>query len=142
MTNHNFTLDMRLEQTSILLARHQDIQIRLAQDARFFWLLLIPESEGIQEWHDMDDITSTSLEKLAKHFSKGLKASEKADKINIGALGNIVSQFHLHIVVRTKDDAAWPGPIWGCGVAEPLDDNIFKARKNTILALLTQLKNS
>ena len=38
-------------------------------------------------------------------------------KINIGALGNIVRQLHIHVIARDQGDAAWPGPVWGVGEA-------------------------
>jgi diadenosine tetraphosphate (Ap4A) HIT family hydrolase len=44
------------------------------------------------------------------------------DKLNIGALGNIVRQLHVHVVARTEGDAAWPGPVWGHGTATPYAD--------------------
>ena len=51
-------------------------------------------------------------------MAAALKALTGCRKINIGALGNVVSQLHVHVVARREGDAAWPGPVWGKGVAE------------------------
>ena len=139
MNKANFHLDSRINDTSHYLAHYQHIQIRLADDERFFWLLLIPEDSDIIEWHDMDANTSMVMEKLIKHLGKNLQDTEKTDKINIGALGNIVPQFHLHLVLRYQNDAAWPGPIWGFGTALPLSKDVFETRKNRVNQLLQQL---
>jgi diadenosine tetraphosphate (Ap4A) HIT family hydrolase len=51
--------------------------------------------------------------------ASALKKVTGAKKINVGALGNIVSQLHVHIVARSEGDPNWPGPIWGFGTAAP-----------------------
>ena len=51
------------------------------------------------------------------HAARALRATAPCDKLNIGALGNIVRQLHVHLVGRHPDDPAWPGPVWGSGVA-------------------------
>ena len=58
----------------------------------------------------------------AGRAARFLKSHARADKINVGALGNIVRQLHLHVVARCLGDPAWPGPVWGHGAATPYDD--------------------
>jgi diadenosine tetraphosphate (Ap4A) HIT family hydrolase len=53
--------------------------------------------------------------------SLALRQATGCDKLNVASLGNMVRQLHVHIVARFEGDAAWPGPIWGVGEAEPLD---------------------
>ena len=121
-----FTLDKRLQEDSILASTQQNIQIRLANDSRYFWLILVPAistenaDAAIHEIHDLPASVAGSLWALASHFSKALKAETKADKINIATIGNVVSQLHLHIVARHRSDPLWPAPIWGQGTAIPL----------------------
>ena len=116
-----FILDDRINASSHLIDIYDNIQIRITDDKRFFWLLLVPQIDGLSEWHDIDNKTMQTMHGLITQISSELERSKQPDKINIGALGNIVSQFHLHIVLRYTDDAAWPGPIWGKGEAVPLD---------------------
>ena len=121
-----FTLDKRLQDDSILASTQNSIQIRLANDSRYFWLILVPAitkdgaDTAIHEIHDLPASVATNLWALASHFSKALKAETNADKINIAAIGNVVSQLHLHIVARHHSDPLWPAPIWGQGTTIPL----------------------
>ena len=122
-----FTLDQRLEDESYLAINHKHIQVRLANDKRYFWVILVPtvtrdqNSTFVSEIHDLPAPVAVDLWLLSSHISKWLQAHTKADKINIAALGNVVSQLHLHIVARHRSDAAWPAPIWGNGAMEPLE---------------------
>ena len=115
-----FGLDHRLDNDSEFIADWGDFSIRLIKDERFFWLLIIPRLTGVTEWHELPDKHATTLTKLISYLSKQIKLIDKADKINVAALGNIVSQFHLHLIARHSEDAAWPGPVWGAGQAVPL----------------------
>jgi len=122
----SFTLDKRLEGESYLAVNHKHTQIRLANDTRYFWVILVPaitlehNSPYVSEIHDLPAPVAVDLWSLSSHISKWLQAHTKADKINIAALGNEVSQLHLHVVARHRSDAAWPAPIWGHGAMEPL----------------------
>jgi len=131
-----FKLDTKLEEDSIFVTRYQNIQIRLMKDARFFWLLLIPERADICEWHDLSQSEQQAINTLTNLFSKTLKDTEKADKINIGALGNMVRQFHFHIILRYCDDIAWPGPVWGAGSLQSPSQAVISERHQKILHLL------
>ena len=126
-----FTLHPTLAKDSILAAKVGPLQVRLIDDARFFWLLIVPETTAT-ELHDLDEKTSGSLWKLAQHLGHALQAHCDSDKINSASIGNIVPQLHFHIVARHVYDAAWPQPIWGYGKAEPLADATNAARIEAI----------
>jgi diadenosine tetraphosphate (Ap4A) HIT family hydrolase len=115
-----FELDPRLAADSRLLADGPLSQLRLMDDARFAWLVLVPRVIGAVELIDLDEHDQQLLLKEIKHAGTLLRASGSCDKLNIGALGNIVRQLHVHIVARTAGDAAWPGPVWGAGSMERL----------------------
>ena len=121
-----FTLDKRLQDDSVLASTQHNIQIRLANDSRYFWLILVPAithegtDKAIHEIHDLPASVAATMWARASHLSKALKNETKADKINIAAIGNVVSQLHLHIVARHHTDSLWPAPIWGQGTAIPL----------------------
>ena len=112
-----FTLDKRLEGESYLAVNYKNIQIRLANDTRYFWVILVPAVTCDQNNTFVSEINASpvpvaaDLWSLSGHISKWLKAHTRADKINIAALGNVVSQLHLHVVARHRSDAAWPAPI-------------------------------
>jgi diadenosine tetraphosphate (Ap4A) HIT family hydrolase len=112
----SFALDARLEADSVFIADGPLSQLRLMDDARFPWLVLVPRVPEATEWIDLDGASQRLLlaeinqtgALLRKHFTP-------LDKLNIGALGNIVRQLHVHVVGRREGDAAWPGPVWGNG---------------------------
>ena len=130
-----FTLHPTLAKDSILVAKVGLLQVRLVDDTRFFWLLIVPETTAI-ELHDLDEKTAESVWKLARRLGKALQAHCAADKINSAAIGNMVPQLHFHIVARHIGDAAWPHPIWGNGKAEPLADPTKVARIESIQSWL------
>lgn len=74
------------------------------------------------ELTDLDAGDRAQLIEEAASDARFLKAHTGALKINLGALGNVVRQLHLHVVARTPGDPAWPGPVWGHGVATPYDE--------------------
>ena len=122
-----FKLDKQLEDDSYLAVTHKQIQIRLADDTRYFWVILVPtinrdqNNTFVSEIHDLPAPVATDLWSLTSHISKWLQAHKNADKINIAALGNVVSQLHLHVVARHRSDPAWPAPIWGHDAMDPLE---------------------
>lgn len=118
----SFALDSRLKNSSLQIAAIDAFQIRLVNDKRYIWLLIIPEISDITELDDLDPKTQTALFQIASQLSSSVKSYFQADKMNIATIGNIVSQFHLHIVARKQTDATWPEPIWGKGTAEPYSD--------------------
>jgi diadenosine tetraphosphate (Ap4A) HIT family hydrolase len=112
----SFNLDPRLDADSVLIADGPLSQLRLMDDARFPWLVLVPRVPGATEWIDLDGAAQRLL--LAEINQAGALLRQHfapIDKLNIGALGNIVRQLHVHVVGRREGDAAWPGPVWGSG---------------------------
>ena len=95
-------------------------RVLLMNDARWPWLILVPRREGVVELTDLDAADRTQLIEEAASAAGFLKAHTGAHKINLGALGNIVRQLHLHVVARAAGDPAWPGPVWGHGAARPM----------------------
>ena len=134
-----FILHPQLENDSLFLTSTQNIQIRLVKDSRFFWLLLIPERNDITEWHELDKSELQALTFLISAFSRALKDIEKAYKINIGALGNAVPQFHFHILARHYNDVAWPGPVWGTSGEGHDDMALFETRIQKLAPTLQSL---
>lgn len=115
----SFTLDSRLENSSLLITTLEAFQIRLVNDKRYIWLLLVPALPDISELDDLTPEMQIALIRRASQLSSVLKSHFRAEKMNIATIGNIVSQFHLHIVARKQTDATWPEPVWGKGIAEP-----------------------
>jgi len=115
----DFVIDPRLDRDSTLLMKLGLCQLRLMQDSRWPWVLLVPQRGGISEMFDMTPLDQTMLTFETAITAKAVKQATGCLKINVGALGNQVRQFHLHIIARNEGDPAWPGPVWGHGEASP-----------------------
>lgn len=113
-----FEPDPRLSADSVFIADGPISQVRLMDDTRFPWLLLVPRVAGAAEWIDLDGSQQRLLLAELNQVSQLLRAEPGVEKINIGALGNIVRQLHVHVVGRHAGDAAWPGPVWGSGAMQ------------------------
>lgn len=93
--------------------------VRLMDDVRWPWLILVPRLPFLRELVDMAGDDQASLLKEVSRAGRVLQRLYHTDKLNIAALGNQVPQLHIHVISRRRDDPAWPQPVWGHGAAEP-----------------------
>lgn len=93
-------------------------RVLLMNDARFPWLVLVPRIDGIREVFELSPSDRQRLMAEIARCAECLKTLTGAGKINVGALGNLVPQLHVHVVARNEGDAAWPRPVWGAGTPE------------------------
>ncbi|HNV84240.1 MAG TPA: HIT family protein [Arenimonas sp.] len=122
-----FILDARLEADSVFIADGELSQFRLMNDARYPWLVLVPKVADAIELTDLPVQQQHLLLSEINIAAKILRDYIDCEKINIGALGNIVRQLHVHVIARTMQDAAWPGPVWGQGTTQHYDDATLSA---------------
>jgi diadenosine tetraphosphate (Ap4A) HIT family hydrolase len=113
----DFALDPRLAADTAFIADGPLSQVRLMDDTRFPWLVLVPRVNGVSEWLDLDGGQQRLLLAEINQAGQLIRAQPGVEKLNIGALGNIVRQLHVHLVGRHESDPAWPGPVWGHGAA-------------------------
>lgn len=123
MSGNDFTLDPRLAADTVGVIALPLCDVRLMDDARYPWLILVPRRASLVEIADLDGETQAALWREVGQAGAALRAVAPCDKLNLGALGNIVRQLHIHLVVRCEGDAAWPGPVWGHGRAERYDNH-------------------
>ena len=97
-------------------------RVLLMNDSRYTWLILVPMIDGAVEITDLSEDEQLTLMQEIASASKALQAIKTPDKINIGALGNLVPQLHIHVMARFTDDPAWPGSVWGHSAAVAYDD--------------------
>ena len=127
-----FKLDNRIEQDSFLVKEFNDFQIRIMDVREVFWVILIPTKINLIELSDLEIDKRNKLINFAIELGDFLKSNEEYDKVNIAMLGNVVSQLHLHLVMRNKSDPAWPGPVWGFNFKNKLDVKSKTNRSNLI----------
>lgn len=114
-----FVLDSRLERDTIFIGDLDLCTVRLMNDARYPWVILIPKRADICEIYQLTLAEQEQLQRESCFIAQQLAQLVSADKMNVAALGNIVKQLHVHHVARFKSDEAWPNPVWGKGAAVP-----------------------
>ena len=109
----HFTLDTRLARDTLAVTDLPLCSVRLMDNKKFPWVVLVPRLGGVGEWIDLDRDQQHQLSDEIAVVSHILKALVTPDKLNIATLGNMVPQLHVHVIARYKSDAAWPNPVWG-----------------------------
>ncbi|MBA1158625.1 HIT domain-containing protein [Microvirga mediterraneensis] len=122
-----FTLDSRLEADTIPVGDLALSSVLLLNDARFPWFVLVPRIAGASEFTDLSEADYAQLAQEIRIATKVMLELSKPDKVNVGALGNIVTQLHVHVIGRFRSDPAWPGPVWGHGTRTPYPDHAATA---------------
>lgn len=111
-------MDERLLKDSEFIKDLKLCELRLMKDGDLDWFMLIPKVSGATEIIDLSQTQQQILMEEISYVSEKLRI-HNSGKINIGALGNIVRQLHVHVLARKEGDRAWPGPIWG---SKPVSD--------------------
>jgi diadenosine tetraphosphate (Ap4A) HIT family hydrolase len=110
-----FILHPQLAADTVQLARWPLSLVLLMDDARFPWIILVPQRPGLRELHDVASAERAVLIEELARAGRLMQSAFRADKINTAALGNQVPQLHVHVIARFKNDSAWPNPIWSIG---------------------------
>ncbi|HWJ74202.1 MAG TPA: HIT domain-containing protein [Kaistia sp.] len=114
-----FTIDPRILGDSLEVTDLGLCAVRLMDDARYPWLLLLPRRPGLEQFTDLDESETAQLALEIRVAAAALRAVLPFERVNVGALGNIVRQLHIHVIGRHEFDSAWPGPVWGQGLRVP-----------------------
>ena len=132
----NLHPQLRKETIEIVVLRLS--RVLLLNDSRFQWLILVPDRPSVTELHTLNAADQMILMSELTVCSRVLESLYRPDKINIGALGNLVPQLHIHVVARFETDAAWPGPVWGFGERQPYSTSVSE---DTVTSLRKLLRN-
>ncbi|MGD0185599.1 MAG: HIT domain-containing protein [Roseiarcus sp.] len=119
----SFALDPRLAADTLAVGDLSLSRLLLMNDSRYPWLVLVPRGENLREIVDLETEARAALIEEIAAASRFVQSLPGVDKINVGALGNIVGQLHVHVVGRAVGDPAWPGPVWGVGTAQRYDES-------------------
>lgn len=122
----SFAVDPAFEAASLPAADWPLCHVRLQDDARFPWLILIPRHESLREIEDLpEEDRAVLMQEILRAGdlvrALGDQAGRPVEKLNVAALGNVTPQLHVHVIGRRRDDAVWPDPVWGRGAPEPYD---------------------
>ena len=109
----SFQLNKQLEKDSYYITDLALCQVRLMNSADFHWLILIPRKNNLVEITDLTDQDYQTLTFEIRKIANLMREELQPDKLNIAAIGNVVSQLHVHIIARYKTDKFFPSTVWG-----------------------------
>ena len=132
-----FTLHPRLKKDCFELGRFDLCCLLLMNDNQFPWFILVPQRPQLTEIHQLSASERGQLIEESCYLSEKLMLIYETDAMNIGKLGNIVEQLHLHHIVRNKTDKAWPGPVWGNCTAVPYSEQQLQSNLTLIKETLS-----
>ena len=119
----HFKLDSRLEKDTFSVVGLALCDVRLMNDSRWPWLILVPRIDGAEEIHHLVFDDQQALLAEMNEVAVALEAITGCYKVNVAAIGNVVRQLHVHIIARNEGDANWPQPVWGFGEKIPYTDD-------------------
>lgn len=121
MPQSNFDLHPKLEADTKQVLDLPLSRVLLMNDSRYPWLMLVPRRPDTREIHGLDAADRFQLMEEIAGCAAALERETNAFKMNVGALGNMVPQLHVHVIARFENDPAWAGPVWGVGTAVPYE---------------------
>ena len=133
-------MDQRLLNDCEVLGKFELCHILLMRDANYPWCVLVPDRENKVEIFDLDIEDQSLLQHESTTLLSYLKSEFNADKMNVAALGNVVSQLHIHHIVRYEKDIAWPAPVWGAFPAKAYSEKELDFLTSKLCEGLKQLK--
>ena len=107
-----FKLDRKFLKSSHHITDLKLCTIRLNDNSKFPWLILIPKRNKINDMSDLKSKDQILLMKEIVYVSKKMKKLFKTSTLNVEKIGNIVPQLHIHIIARSKKDCSWPLSVW------------------------------
>ncbi|WP_318453394.1 HIT family protein [Photobacterium leiognathi] len=136
----HFTLHPRLESDTTVLGDFPLSRVLLSKEALGPWIILVPRVDELREIHHLPEQDQFQLMRESSAVATLLENDYQAEKINVGALGNLVPQLHLHHIARFSNDIAWPGPIWGNTDGIQRSDELQAALAEELRAELSQIE--
>lgn len=133
-----FRLHPQLGQDCITIGRFELCRLLMMNDSLYPWFILVPEKPDVTEIYQLSGDDQIQLIEESSFLAKNLSELFLADKMNIGAIGNLVPQLHIHHIVRYKTDKVWPAAIWGKSERIPYTEKQISDKK---IIVKNQLKS-
>lgn len=133
-----FCLDPRLETDCVPIGDFPLSLLLLMNDASYPWFILVPRRAGVRELYELEERDRRQLCQESTLLAERLARGFAADKMNVAALGNVVSQLHVHHIVRYRTDRAWPSPVWGFAPPQPYTPERLTELESTLRSVLPQ----
>jgi len=114
-----FALDGRIEAASRAAMWLGLCELRVMDERRWPWVILIPQRPGMRDMHDLTPLDQAMLTFEISMVAKALKTLTECETINIGSVSNDIPHLHVHLVARSRGDEGWPTTVWDSGPQVP-----------------------
>ena len=131
-----FKLDQRFEKDTFLIGELPLSRVLLMNISKFPWAILVPKISGISELFELDSKQQIVYQAECNYILRHMSKIFGAHKMNVASLGNLVPQLHTHVIVRYKNDDAWPNPVWTFQNMLPYSDEESKLQIDKIRKLV------
>jgi diadenosine tetraphosphate (Ap4A) HIT family hydrolase len=133
-----FELHPRLQQDCHRLGRLGSSLLLLMDNAHFPWFVLVPDTQAV-ELHELEHGQQLAVLEQINAIARFVQQQYRVDKLNIGCIGNVVPQMHIHIVGRRVGDVCWPNVVWGTAQRKPYSEAEVRAIRDTLRPALQPL---
>jgi diadenosine tetraphosphate (Ap4A) HIT family hydrolase len=107
-----FKIHKKFEKTTHYITDLKLCQVRLQDNAKFPWIMLLPKRKDVCQIMDLNRKDQIQLMDEIQHCSKAMKKHFNGFNLNVEKVGNIIPQLHIHVIARHKKDATWPLSVW------------------------------
>lgn len=107
------SIDPRIEADTLPVTQTSHSSIRLMNDSRWPWLIILPRNSTATELHDLEETQRIGFLSDINRCSEIMQIHTRCQSVNVAMLGNVVSALHCHVVARNAGDPNWPKPVWG-----------------------------
>lgn len=122
------SLHPRLEADTLPICETTFAYVRLMNDNRWPWVILVPKQGDVEELHDLTHTQREGFMADVNQVIRVVHVTTECQSVNVAMLGNVVSQLHCHVVARHPEDPNWPAPIWGFGSTVSYDDDLISVQ--------------
>lgn len=131
-----FELDPQLQSDTVILGEFPLSLVLMSRDANYPWCILVPRRKGVYAIHHLAEEDRQQLMRESCHLAEVMADLFVPDRMNVGALGNVVAQLHMHHVARFKNDPVWPRPVWGAVEPKAFAEDELKSRVSRLRSAL------
>ena len=133
-------INSTIEADTLAICNTKTSHVRLMNDSRWAWLMVLPINSSATELHHLEDHQRAGFLHDVTTLSQVLQEHTSCQSVNIAMLGNVVDALHCHVVARNTGDPNWPKPVWGFEQAVPYNDNLPATLLDAVCSALGVVK--
>jgi diadenosine tetraphosphate (Ap4A) HIT family hydrolase len=114
----DFVISEQLESDKQLICDLKLSAVYLNNDKQWPWVVLVPRKNDMVEFTDLEECERMELMREMSAVQKAIvEGWPEVSKMNLGMIGCVCRQLHVHVLGRFVGDCCWPQPVWGAAKA-------------------------